>query len=109
VSKNPKRSKIRRQNRRMRDVLPTPLLLVIGGIVILGGALFAIWIAGRPAQPKVPIEVRGSPSLRIDREFVDLGDVRVDKLVTVNFNLGNVGDQDLRFRAEPYVEVVEGC
>src|SRR3990172_9528307 len=100
-----KASKHPRQKRRLRNVLPTPLLLVIGGVVLLGGAFFAIWKAGQPALPKISIEVTGSPSLRIDRELVELGDVPVDKLVTVTFNLANAGDQDLHFNAQPFVKV----
>lgn len=109
MTKHQHPSKRRRDRRRSRAVLPTPLLLVIGGVLLIAGALFALWMTGRPERPSVPVEVSGSPSLRIDREYVDLGDVPVDELVTVTFNLANAGDRDLRIISKPFVEVVEGC
>jgi hypothetical protein len=85
--------------------------LVLGGLVLVGGALFAVWKSGqdRSAGPRVPVEVNGSPSLRVDQELVDLGDVPLDKTVTVSFQLTNVGDDTLRFDQEPYIKVLEGC
>ena len=53
--------------------------------------------------------MNGAPSLKVDQDKVDLGDVPLGKTVTVSFQLSNVGDQPLRFNQAPYVEVVEGC
>ena len=107
MSKN--NSKRRRKQTSFQGVLPTPVLLVLGGVVLLGVALFALWKSGQPANPQVPIEVSGAPSLKVDQDKVDLGDVPLGKTVTVSFELANVGDQPLRFSAKPTVEVVEGC
>ncbi len=86
-----------------------PLLIVIGGVLLVGAALFALWKAQQPAAKNIPIEVSGRPSLKVDRDFVDFGNVRLGKVVSVSFNLANVGDQILSFNNKPYVEVVEGC
>ena len=106
---NKYKSKKRDKKTTFSNILPTPVLLVLLGIVLVGGALFAARKAGQPSTAKVPIEVSGSPSLKVNKDKVDLGDVKLGQVVTVNFTLANVGDQTLRFNEKPYVEVVEGC
>ena len=85
------------------------LYIVLGGIVLVATALFALWKSGRPEPASVSIEVKGRPSLKVDQDRVDLGDVPLGKTVSVSFQLSNVGDQPLRFSQTPYVEVAEGC
>jgi len=110
MSKSKYRSKkSRRRKTGIRDALSTPLLLVLAGLVLVAGALFALWKSGQPSYPKLAVEVTGSPRLKVDREVVDLGDVPLGKTVSVTFQLANVGDKPLRFTAQPFVEVVEGC
>jgi hypothetical protein len=109
MSKDQQRSKYREMNMKKNKATPVPLLLIIGGLILLGGAIFGIWKAGQPTLVKLPVQVEGSPSLRVDRELVDFGDVPVEEFVSVTFNLSNIGDEDLRFQSVPYVEVVEGC
>lgn len=103
------KSKKRNKKKSIQDVLPTPLLLVLAGMVLVAGALFAVWKAGQPAVSQVPVEVKGSPSLKVSQDKVDLGDVKLGKTVSADFQLANVGDKTLRFSEKPYVEVVEGC
>jgi ABC-type transporter Mla subunit MlaD len=98
------KSKKRKKKASFQDILPISLLLALGGMILVAVALFALWKAGQPANPQVPIEVSGAPSLKVDQDKVDLGDVPLGKTVTVSFQLANVGDQPLRS-----VEVVEGC
>lgn len=105
----PRGRKSRQQNSKLSGVLGSPITLVLGGIVLIAAALFALWRAQRPALEEVPVEVSGAPSLQVDRQQVDLGDVKVEELVSVSFQVANTGDQPLRFTGEPYVEVVEGC
>jgi hypothetical protein len=88
-----------------RRVQRTWLFLLLGGIILIGVAFFLV---GKP-QPKAAIEVTGAPSLKVDKEQVDLGDEKLGSTVKVSFLLTNVGDQPLRFSKDPYVEVVEGC
>jgi len=109
VSKSKYSSKRRKRQPGLSKILSTPLLLVLGGIVLVAGASFAIWKSGQPATPKGSIEVSGSPSLKVDRELVDLGDVPLDQTVSVSFQLTNVGDETLRFTDKPFIEVAEGC
>ena len=99
----------RRAMRRDQSFRPSLILVVFGGLALVAGALFAIWKSGQPPRITIPVEVEGSPGLTVDRDTVDLGDVPLDKTVTVTFQLANVGDETLRFTAEPFIEVVEGC
>ncbi|HEX6304449.1 MAG TPA: hypothetical protein VFZ76_09690 [Anaerolineales bacterium] len=86
-----------------------PLIIAIGGVLLVGAALFAFWKSQQPASQSASIKVSGRPSLEVDRDFVDFGDVPLDQVISVDFELANVGDQPLQFTAKPYVEVVEGC
>jgi hypothetical protein len=82
------------------------ILLFAGGVLLVIGAVFAL---NKPSQPKAAIEVSGTPSLKVDREKVDLGNVKLGQTVDVKFTIMNVGDQTLRLSKAPYIEVLEGC
>jgi len=99
--KNKKKQKYRRQRS-----ATLPIFLALGGLLIITGAFFAL---RQPSKPKAPIEVAGSPSLKVDKEKVDLGAVKLGQTVQVEFELTNVGDETLRFSKQPTIEVKEGC
>ncbi len=82
------------------------IILFVGGFLLLIAAVFAF---NKPSQSKAAIESTGSPSLKVDKEKVDLGDVKLGQTVEVSFQLTNVGDQTLRFTKAPYIEVLAGC
>ncbi len=92
---------------RKRNRSTGPLWLMLGGGIIVVIASFAL-LRGNSA-PKTPIEVAGAPSLKVDKQQVDLGNETLGQTVQVSFELTNVGDQTLRFSEAPYVEVKEGC
>jgi cell division septal protein FtsQ len=94
-----------RRKRKQKSAWPM-VVLVAGGLLLVLGAIFAF---SQPSKPKAPIEVTGSPSLKVDKEEVDLGDVKLGQTVQVSFQITNIGDKPLRFAKEPYVEVKEGC
>lgn len=98
----PKRRKKRKQRNRW-----IPALLGLGGIVLL--LLAALAVKGGNGGAKAAIEVKGAPSVKVDKERVDFGDVKFNQPVEATFKITNVGDQTLRFNKEPYIEVVEGC
>ncbi len=85
---------------------PWPLIALAAGGLLLIGAFLAF---NKPAQPKAAIEVTGAPSLKVNKEKVDLGDQKLGQMTVVSFELSNVGDQPLRFSEAPYIEVIEGC
>jgi len=83
-----------------------PILLALGGLLLVGLAFLSL---RDKSTPRAAIEVTGAPSLKVDQEKVDLGDMKFNQLAQVSFQLTNVGDQTLRFTKDPYIEVVEGC
>lgn len=83
-----------------------PLFIALGGVVVIILALFFAF--QKKADPYIP-EVTGGPSLKADKERVNLGDVKLGTPVQVSFELKNVGDQPLKFLKKPTVEVKEGC
>ena len=95
------------KRRKQRPILPM-VMLGVGGLVLILAAVFAFTQSSKP-KPKVAIEVNGSPSLKVDKETVDLGDIKLGKQVSVSFQISNVGDQPLRFTSAPTIEVKEGC
>ncbi len=87
---------------------PGPLMIALGGALLLALALFA-FLRGTSSTQAAPVEVKGTPSLKVNQDKVDLGNVKLGQPVTVNFDLTNVGDQPLKVEEQPYIEVVEGC
>ena len=83
-----------------------PILLGLGGLVLLAWAVFTMFGG---SKPKTAIEVSGAPSLKVDKEKVDLGNVKLGQTVEVSFLLSNAGDQPLKFNEKPYIEVKDGC
>lgn len=98
---------IRVTQRKRQKRLKSLSMIGIGGLLLVLVAAFLIK-AAQPG-PKAAVEVAGSPSLKVDKENVDLGYVKLGKTVDVSFLLTNVGDQPLKLSEAPYVEVVEGC
>ena len=79
-------------------------ILAAAGLLLLAAVVWSAW-----PRPAAAPEVRGSPRLKLDRDRVDLGPVKLGSWVEVKYRLTNSGDQPLRLTEEPYVEVVEGC
>lgn len=55
------------------------------------------------------VEVQGRPAVKVDQELIDYGYVKLNRNLTFEIKVTNVGDQTLRFSETPYVEVLEGC
>ncbi len=83
-----------------------PLILIIGGAMLLLVAVFFAF--ARQPQPTIDV-AGGTPKIKADKEFVDLGDQKLGNTVQVSFTISNEGDGTLRLTKEPYVEVKEGC
>jgi hypothetical protein len=84
----------------------TPVLAAFGGVMLVFLAILAL--RSRPS-PEAGQEITGTARLEVDKEEVDLGDVKVNQGVEVSFRLTNTGDRTLEFTDYPYIEVVEGC
>jgi hypothetical protein len=96
----------RRAAQRRRSPL-VAILAVLGGLALMAVALSSL--SGRESTRPAPIEVTGQPRLKVDKELVDLGNVRLGQTVDASFMVTNVGDKPLVFEEVPYIEVVEGC
>jgi cell division septal protein FtsQ len=93
------------RHRKKKQSLPL-ILFFAGGLLLVIGAVFAF---KKPAEPNAAIEITGAPSLKVDQEKVDLGNIKLGRTVDVKFKLTNVGDETLRFSKTPFIEVLEGC
>ena len=93
-----------RQNQ--KNTSKVPFFLALGGLVIL--LITGFFAFQQKPTPSTP-EVTGGPSLKTDKEKVDLGDKKLGTPVKISFTLTNVGDQPLKLSKAPYVEVKEGC
>ncbi len=90
--------------RRVALFLTASAVIVAVGLAVLG--LFGD-AGGKP--PRAAIEVRDAPRLKVDRDVVDLGQVRLGNDAYVAFTASNVGDRPLQFTSPPYVQLMEGC
>lgn len=99
----------RQESRRKKQRRNTLILLIAGGLLLIGaGVSFAKNALDNRADPSL-IEVGGQPSLKVDQELIDYGDVKLNTRLTFALNLTNVGDEPLKISEDPYVEVKEGC
>ncbi len=51
----------------------------------------------------------GTPSIAVDQQLIDYGDVKFNVEKTFAIKVTNTGDGTLRFKEDPYIEIVEGC
>lgn len=106
TSKKRKQSR-RRTTRPKRNFVPLALVSAVLALIVLGLVLSSRQPAAR--QTEVPVSVSGKPSLQVDQERIDFGDVPVNRMVKASFALSNTGDQPLVLSHSPVAEVVEGC
>jgi len=76
------------------------LLLALGGVLVLIAGLFFARQNGNSG---------GTPSIAVDQQRIDYGDVKFGVNKTFAVKVTNTGDGTLRFKEDPYIEVVEGC
>ncbi|MDZ4159133.1 MAG: hypothetical protein U1B80_05010 [Anaerolineaceae bacterium] len=84
-----------------------PLWLALAG---LGLVLIAGWLLrSNDAQLKANVEVKGAPRLKVEKDIIDHGDIKLGNQIRDDIRVTNIGDQPLRFIEAPYIEVREGC
>jgi hypothetical protein len=76
------------------------LLLVLGGILVATAAFLFARQGG---------DGGGTPSIAVDPQKIDFGDVKFGVNKTFAIEVTNTGDGTLRFKEDPYIEVLEGC
>ena len=92
MSKNKKYKKQRKRE------FPLPLV-VFGGILLIFAAILYARQGGGG----------GIPSIAVDQQRIDYGDVKFDVGKTFAIKVTNTGDGTLRFKEAPYIQVLEGC
>lgn len=91
-----KNQKYRKQKQRRN--IPWLFVALGGGLLLLAALLFANQGGGG-----------GTPSIAVDQQLIDYGDVKFGVEKSFTINVTNTGDGTLHFKEDPYIEVVEGC
>ena len=74
--------------------------IVVAGILFIGAAFFFSNQSG---------DEGGTPSIAVDQQLIDYGDVKFNTNKSFSIKVTNTGDGVLRFTEKPYVEILEGC
>src|SRR6266540_6324189 len=76
-------------------------LVVLGGVLLIA-AIF-VFAKGGTADSG------GTPSIAVEEPNIDLGFIKLGEYRSLNIKVTNTGDGTLRFKEQPYIEVLEGC
>ncbi len=92
-----KNQKYRKQKQRQN--FPWLFVALGAGLLLLAAILFA----NRSGDGG------GTPSLSVDQQKIDYGYVKYGETRSCAVKVTNTGDGTLRFKEQPYIEVLEGC
>ena len=92
-----KNQKYRKQKQQKN--FPWLLAVLGGGLLLLAAILFAR--GGGNGS--------GTPSIKVNQDQIDYGYVKFGENRQFTLQVTNTGDGNLRFKEQPYVEVLEGC
>ena len=84
--------------RKQKKNFPWLLAAVGGGLLLLAAFLFVRGGGGG-----------GTPSIKVDQDKIDYGYVKFGENRQFTLQVTNAGDGSLRFKEQPYIEVLEGC
>lgn len=87
------------KRQKQKQGFPWAIAAVGGILLILAAFLFA----------RQNGDGGGTPSIAVDQKRIDYGDVKFNVEKTFAIKVTNTGDGTLRFKEEPYIEVLEGC
>jgi hypothetical protein len=90
--------KLKRQKQKQK--CPWVILAIGGVMLVIAAFLFARQGGG---------DGGGTPSIAVDQQQIDYGDVKFGVNKTFAVKVTNTGDGTLRFKEEPYIQVLEGC
>ena len=88
-----------KKHKRQKQKFPW-IFLALGGILVV----LAIFLFARQGS-----DGSGMPSVAVDQQKIDYGDVKFGVNKTFAIKVTNTGDGTLRFKEDPYIEIVEGC
>lgn len=75
--------------------------VAVGAILVTITAFFLV----RPSE----VYSGGTPAIGVDEQNIDMGYIKLGEYRTIKIKVTNTGDGVLRFKEQPYIEVVEGC
>jgi hypothetical protein len=76
-------------------------LVALGGLLIIG-AIFVFSNGGSA-------DTGGTPAISVEESNIDMGYIKLGEYRSINIKVTNTGDGTLRFKEQPYIEVLEGC
>ena len=76
------------------------IFLALGGVFVA----LAVFLFARQGG-----DGGGTPSIAVDQQKIDYGDVKFGVNKTFSIKVTNTGTGTLRFTEQPYIEIVEGC
>ena len=82
-------------------------LIIVAGVVLIAVAMLSN-TSNSPAAPAAST-TSGTPTVSVDKDRFDFGNVPLGQTVQVSFEVANTGDAPLRFKEKPYIEVAAGC
>jgi len=89
-----------KKHKRQKQKQKFPLIfLALGGVFVA----LAVFLFARQGDGG------GIPFIAVDQQKIDYGDVKFGVNKTFAIKVTNTGDGTLRFKEEPYIEVLEGC
>lgn len=89
----------KKKYRKQKTNFPWPLV-ALGGFLLLIAAFFLATRNG---------DGGGTPLIEVDQQKIDYGYVKFGETRSIAVKVTNTGDGTLRFKDQPYIEVVEGC
>lgn len=81
-------------------------LIIVAGVVLIAVAMLSN--SSSSASPAAST-TSGTPTVSVDKDRFDFGNVKLGQTVQVSFEVANTGDAPLRFKEKPYIEVAAGC
>ena len=90
-------SKNKKKYRKQRKNFPWPLVALGGALLVIAAFFFANRDGG------------GTPFIKVDQQNIDFGYVKLNEPRSFAIQVTNTGDGTLRFKEQPYIEIVEGC
>jgi hypothetical protein len=76
-------------------------LVALGGLFAIG-AIFVFSNSGSA-------DTGGTPAISVDEPSIDMGYIKLGEYRSINIKVTNTGAGTLRFKEQPYTEVLEGC
>ncbi len=85
--------------------------VALGGLLLAVGVFLVALVSrnGGSETANFTPEATGGPHISVAQDKIDYGEVKLGRTITTEFQVQNVGDQDLTIQGQPRVEVVEGC